>query len=90
MCSQRIFTWKLWGALGMIDVENHIAFAYVKVPSDDRGGINDLNQHLVDEGEHEEEIAWDISKLMRKKVKSIMSKHKNEPLDIWVIQGQMS
>lgn len=66
----------------MIDVENHITFAYVKVPSDDRGGINDLNQHLVNEGEQEEEIALGISKLMRKKVTSIMSERKNEPLDI--------
>lgn len=47
MRPQRILPWKLWSAFGMVDVENHVAFAYVKVPGDDGGGIDDLDQHLV-------------------------------------------
>lgn len=30
----------------MVDVENHVAFAHVKVPGDDGGGVDDLNQDL--------------------------------------------
>lgn len=31
----------------MVDVENHVTFAHVKVPGDDRGGVDDLDQDLV-------------------------------------------
>lgn len=35
MRSQGIFTWRLGGPLGVVDVENHVTFAHVKVPGDD-------------------------------------------------------
>ena len=31
----------------MVDVENNITFAHIKVPGDDRGGVDDLNQNLA-------------------------------------------
>lgn len=43
--SQSVFL-RLWGPLGVVDVENHISFGHVKVPGDDRGSLRDLDQQL--------------------------------------------
>ncbi len=47
--SQGVFAWRLGGPLGVVDVENHVTFAHVKVPGDDWGGVNDLNEKLFGE-----------------------------------------
>lgn len=51
--SQGFFTWRLRGPLGVVDVENNITFAHVKIPSDYWGGVDDLNQNLVGEEKSE-------------------------------------
>ena len=45
----------LRGPLGVVDVEDHVALAHVKVPRDDGGGVDDLDQQLEEEEEEEEE-----------------------------------
>lgn len=49
MGSESVFLGRLWGPLGMVDVEKHISFRHVKVPSDDGGGLCDLDQHLQED-----------------------------------------
>lgn len=44
--SQGVLAWCLRGPLGVVNVENHVAFADIEVPGDDRGGVDDLNQKL--------------------------------------------
>ena len=36
--------------LRVVDVEDHVAFAHVEVPGDDRGSVNDLDEQLLREG----------------------------------------
>lgn len=45
--SKGVFTWRLGGPLWVVDVEDDVAFAHIKVPGDDWGGVDDLNQNLV-------------------------------------------
>lgn len=47
--SEGVFLGRLWGSLGVVDVENHISFGHVKVPGDDGGGFSDLDQHLPED-----------------------------------------
>lgn len=44
--SQRVLPRRLRGSFGVVNIKNHVSFAHVKVPGDDRGGIYDLNQDL--------------------------------------------
>lgn len=46
---QGVLAGKLGATFGVVDVEDHVAFAYVEVPGDDGGGVNDLDQHLEEE-----------------------------------------
>jgi len=41
----------------VVNVEDHIAFAHVKVPGDDGGGVDDLDQKLL-EGE-----GWEVQQI---------------------------
>lgn len=34
------------GALGVVEVEDHVALTHVKVPGDHGGGVDDLDHHL--------------------------------------------
>ena len=36
--------------LRVVYVEDHVAFAHVEVPGDDRGSVNDLDEQLLREG----------------------------------------
>lgn len=47
MSSQRVFTRQLWSPLGVINVENNVSFAHVKVPGDHGGRVYDFYQQLV-------------------------------------------
>lgn len=47
--SQGVLLGHLWSSPGVVDGENNISFRYVKVPSDDGGGLGDLNYHLQED-----------------------------------------
>lgn len=40
----------------MVDVEDDVPLAHVKVPGDDGGGVDDLNQNLEQRGRREEQV----------------------------------
>lgn len=47
--SQGVLLGHLWSSPGVVDGENNISFRYVKVPSDDGGGLGDLDYHLQED-----------------------------------------
>lgn len=56
MSPQGVFAWSLRHPLRMVDVEDDVALAHVKVPGDDGGGVNDLNQNLVQSGRKKDQV----------------------------------
>lgn len=57
--SQGVLLGHLWSPPGVVDGENNISFRYVKVPSDDRGGLGDLNHHLQEDVWRLETQSWE-------------------------------
>lgn len=56
MGPQGVFARRLGRPLGVVDVEDDVALAHVKVPGDDRGGVDDLDQNLERRGRREDQV----------------------------------
>lgn len=46
MRAQHVLLGRLWRPLGVIDVEDNVPFAHVKIPGDHRRGVHNLNENL--------------------------------------------
>lgn len=49
VCPQGVLFGWLWRSLRVIDVKDDVSFAHIKVPSDDRRGVHNLNENLEKE-----------------------------------------